>query len=161
EFIRLVGGVGTNLRASISRDGNVIAYVSTRRRGPRVWIKDLARGIDRPLTGGSRPEHWAVLSPDGAKVAFNNSLYPNGEASRGGIPLLVAEVRTGAVQEACLNCFRPEDWSSDGHKLLLGPATAPDFEIQEFEFARKQRKVLIKHPGRNVASPRYSPDGKW
>jgi len=66
-----------------------------------------------------------------------------------------ADVRTGAPREVCPNCNRPEDWSADGNKILLGLAR----EIAEFDLSARKRTTLIN--GRDVNSPRYSPDGRW
>jgi dipeptidyl aminopeptidase/acylaminoacyl peptidase len=45
--------------------------------------------------------------------------------------------------------------------VLLGWSQSAESEISEFDLVAKQRTVLIKAPPRDVASPRYSPDGKW
>ena len=161
DRVRLTGGAGANTRPSISRDGNVVAFVSNRTGTPRVWIRSLTRGAERALTGGSRPEYWPILSPDGTKVAFTTVQNPTAAAVHAGVPLLVAEIRTGVAQTVCPDCFRPEGWSPDGRKLLLGWPLSNQGEISEFDLAGRQRTVLVKFARRDVASPRYSPDGKW
>jgi eukaryotic-like serine/threonine-protein kinase len=161
ELVRLAGGTGTNIRPSISRDGNTMAYISNSTGGSHVWISSLTRGIDRALTGASRPEYWPVLSRDGTKVAFTTWQYPTEAQSRAGLPLLIAEVRTGVPQAVCPNCSRPEDWSADGHKLLLGSALPSDGAIAEFDLEARKHTILIKDSHHDIVSPRYSPDGKW
>ena len=160
DLVRLIGGGGSNIRPTISRDGNTLAYVSNKTGPSLVWIKNLARGTDRALTGGSRPEHWSVVSPDGAKVAYTTIEYPTEAQLRAGVPLLVAEVRTGIPQAVCPDCSRPEDWSPDGRKII-GWTISKGNEIAEFDLATRKREILIKESGRDTVSPRYSPDGKW
>ena len=160
DLVRLVGGGGSNIRPTISRDGNTLAYLSNKTGRPLVWIKNLVRGTDRALTGGSRPEHWPVVSPDGTKVAYTTIQNPTAAQLRAGVPLLVAEVRTGIPQAVCPNCSRPEDWSPDGRKII-GWTVANGNEIAEFDLVARKREILIKESGHDVVSPRYSPDGNW
>lgn len=161
-LVRLTaGGHGRgNARPSISRDGHLVSYLSSKSGRARVWIKNVESGAEHVLTAGAGPEFWPVISPDGTRVAFTPTFSAQASALREGIPILIASVRTGVAEVVCADCTRPEDWSPDGSRLIYQPGSAAGSGFFELSLADR-RTPIIQDPDRYTFSPQYSPDGRW
>jgi Tol biopolymer transport system component len=59
------------LAPALSRDGKLLAYVSTLRGGiSHIWVQQTAGGEGIPVTRGHDGEYWPDFSPDGTHIAF-------------------------------------------------------------------------------------------
>jgi hypothetical protein len=83
-------------------------------RVPISWNHHVSRSPVRVTMGTQMEVHataiaefWPVLSADGARVAFTPALYPTDAELRSGVPLLVADVRTGVAQTYVRIVFDP------------------------------------------------------
>jgi DNA-binding winged helix-turn-helix (wHTH) protein/Tol biopolymer transport system component len=76
---------------TLSRDGKLLAYVSSAGSGPfRIWVQQTAGGEAAPVTPDSYPAYCPGFSPDGTRIAFYS------ERNQGGIyiaPTLPGEPR--------------------------------------------------------------------
>jgi hypothetical protein len=102
-------------------EGNVLdpalSPVFTRVNGVsrRIWLKDLVRGTDRPLTSGADQNLQAVWSPKGDRIAYR--------VNRGGVPGDIYEepvewlgARGAAAHDS--EGQSPNQWSRDGRFIV-------------------------------------------
>ncbi|MBI2620044.1 MAG: PD40 domain-containing protein [Ignavibacteriales bacterium] len=68
---RVTIGQGSDVNASISRDGRKIAYSSIS-SGPDIWELTISSGSLRRVTSENGIEQQAVLSPDGSQLALRS-----------------------------------------------------------------------------------------
>jgi eukaryotic-like serine/threonine-protein kinase len=123
-----------------------------------LWLVDGVRGVTSRLTFDRNRHQNPVVSPDGARVAFN--------AYRGGVLNLYQTATTGAggitpLLESNLNCY-PTDWSRDGRFLAyytVGGDTREDVWVLPLEGDRKPFPVV--QSAATEAGGRFAPDGKW
>jgi serine/threonine protein kinase len=100
---------GHDSSPNASPDGRSIAFASTRDGVSRIWLKELSRGAEVPLTAG--PDNLPRYSPDGSMILFTRfeemrtSLYR--VAVVGGEPRKV-------VDNALFG-----DWSPDGRQIVF------------------------------------------
>ncbi len=113
-----------------------------------VWMKDLETGRETALTATPAPEAFAILAPDGARVAFVRA----GDT-------YVLSTAGGIATKVCEACGRPEHWSPDGKRILLVLQGA--LQITVLHVATGQKSTLAEHPKQTLYSPRFSPDGRW
>jgi Tol biopolymer transport system component len=118
---------GNEQAASISRDGNFVAFLSDRDGPMDVWLTQVGSGEFHNLTHGSAPElvnpsiRTLGFSPDGSLVTFwtRKTIGP-GESDIGvwAVPTL------GGQPRPYLEGVAEFDWSPDGSKLAYH-TTAP------------------------------------
>ena len=123
-----------------------------------IWLMDLARATSTRFTFGPGLHVNPVWSPDGKRIAY--ALERNDGAD------VLEKDSNGAGSEEALfhyndNAF-PQDWSSDGHSLLLalrGPRTGDDLWVLPLTGAR-QPAPFLQTPF-NESQAQFAPDGRW
>ena len=101
---------GRDASPSASPDGRSIAFASTRDGISRIWLKELARGTEVPLTAG--PDSLPRFSPDGAMILFTRFESP-GHSALYRVPTLGGEARK-VVEDALSG-----DWSPNGRRIVF------------------------------------------
>ena len=72
----VVGGAGA-ASASVSRDGQQIAFAATKSGDPDIWAVDVSGGEPRLVAGGPSIEVDPTWSPDGKRIAFTSTRSGN------------------------------------------------------------------------------------
>ena len=140
---RAAAGAGDRMQPAISADGRRIAF----RRQGRLWVRDLACGAETALEPRDLANAVAVISPDGARVAYGADGNVYASPVSGGEPKLLGE-RTG----------QPWSWSPDGTRLLCQSWRR---SLVLLYTANGERRDILRHPEANLSDARFSPDGRW
>jgi eukaryotic-like serine/threonine-protein kinase len=147
---------GSHLQASISEDGGQLAYTSWVGGGSQVWIRDVVRQEDEPLSvTSSHYEARPQISPDGSRIAFQDLSHEL--LGR----LYVAELASRGVLHQCDACgvnAIPWGWSHDKRRLLFNRNI---MTLQVFDFLSKQASDLIKKQQREIWQAFFSPNDRW
>jgi len=100
---------GSDASPSASPDGRSIAFASTRDGVSRIWLKELARGAEVPLSAG--PDILPRYSPDGSMILFTR--FDEMHTSLHRVPVVGGEPRK-VVDDALTG-----DWSPDGRRVVF------------------------------------------
>ncbi len=152
-----VGERGIIFDVNASPDGTRVAV--NRGEPADIWVYELSRGTSLRLTFDARNETLPVWSPQGDRLAFNQS-QPDGTVSvlevpaSGGQPREIVPAGETSVT----------DWSPDGRMLLLrhGPPVASpgDIWIGPATPGASPSGALLQTPFAEYHA-RFSPDGRW
>jgi serine/threonine protein kinase len=139
----------------LSPDGQKIAYV-TRGRVWQVWVYDLARGTNTPLTGEGTA-NYPIWSPDGKRLVFGwmKSLGQNVYSLPydGSSPM--ERLTTSAFNQL------PGSWSPDGKTIAVVEGhddTGYDLLLLDITSGRVTPFLNSQF---NENYPNFSPDGRW
>ena len=146
---------GADWSPDASPDGKTIAFVSARDGRPRIWLRQMAGGIEVPLTQGIDIE--PSFAPDGSSVLFLRDEGTTYSAYR--VPVI------GGSERKVLDNVTEATWSPDGKQLaylrVSGEAVAPVMTVGILEVQSGAVRELRKFEARLVRGLRWSPDGKW
>jgi Tol biopolymer transport system component/predicted Ser/Thr protein kinase len=148
---RVTSGLGFNRAPSPARDGKRIAYLGGSDTAPEVRVRDLATGSDRRLAE-AKMWSYAVLSPDGSKVAYDSDQRNNSAT-------YVVSTAGGQPTRVCASCGRPVEWLPGGNALLFDNGGRSG-EIKRLDLDTGKSTVVLKHAESPLAMPRLSPDGR-
>jgi Tol biopolymer transport system component len=151
-------------QGSFSPDGRSLAFQHARTAGARpfIWIRDLARRTDRPLTTGSVGLDSAPFwSPDGERVVFSS-------IRDGGVFNLYQRAVAGAQDEllyANANPKHASDWSRgpDGGYIVFDERdskTQRDLWVLPMQGSARTPDPFLRSPA-DESSGVLSPDGRW
>ncbi|HKA08001.1 MAG TPA: protein kinase [Gemmataceae bacterium] len=161
RYQRLTDFEGTEHSAAISRDGKLVAFISSRDGPVGVFLTQIGTGTFRNLTWGRVPEqlvHREVrtteFSPDGARVFFwvgASDTLNNRAISTWVVPTLGGEPRVAfeGVPEI--------GWSPDGRRLAYHTAAAGDPTFVKAEGGEAQPLYAAPVP-QHAHYPTWSPD---
>ncbi len=153
-----------NIRAaSVSADGNFIAYVTGEADGNSLWLRQVGTGNDVRVLPPTQAEFWGLtFSPDGAHIYYN--LFAGDKADvelfrvplLGGvsekIPAVVASAVTFAPDGRRITYIQP-DSAANMNYLIVADADGGNGRV----VAKKQHPNTFVFGGRSAA---WSPDGK-
>ena len=150
--IRTLTYSGVDSDPTISRDGHLIAFTSTRDGQNRIWLRQTVDGNEVPLTSGANDGN-ARFSPDGSALLFtreeagHNSLYR--------IPVLGGEPRK-IVENA-----ESGDWSPDGKQIVFVrlEGKSQNSTLYAANADGTNLQMLSKVEKKTLRWPRWSPDG--
>ncbi|HEY8341193.1 MAG TPA: amidohydrolase family protein [Egibacteraceae bacterium] len=155
-----------------SPDGSQLAY-STDRDGPMaIYIRDMATGEERKLTGDfPLAQVRGAWSPDGRTIAFVSSTNGRGDAS-----IHLADVETGEIRQLLEPLFEPgrPTWgpNSDVVALAVWEPYSNRFRegqslILTVDVDSGERTLHNPYPFSTISNrkgdlgPVWSPDGRW
>jgi serine/threonine-protein kinase len=146
--------VSANCR--LSPDGRWIAFVERARSG-RLWLFDVERRTDRPLTRDGMAGS-PVWSPDGSRVVV-------GWSKEGAFNLWSIPVEGEGPWERLTGgpgFDMPASWSADG-RLVAFWRRGPQAGILLYRFADRQVVPFLKSEATEprLWCPEFSPDGRW
>ena len=143
---------GTSHFPSLSADGKVLAYSSSRSgtvgNDPTIYARNVETGQEIGVVSSPQRKGYTALSRDGSKIAYG-LVVPGLKR-----PIYIYDRTTGMTRKLCDDCEgRPYDWSPDGTKLIL---SMPQKGIGLMDVNTGERSVIL--PG---AFAVFSPDGRW
>lgn len=154
---RLTRGAGIAAYPSLSNDGRWLAFASDRGGNWDITLKDLATGTERVVAHGPDRQMYAVITPDGRRIAYG-VVVSEPRIER---PIYVAELSGGASRLICGDCNgRPRHWFPDGRRLVV-ERFARHNSVGVLEEATGVQHELLTAADRSVMDPRISPDGNW
>ncbi|HLG42088.1 MAG TPA: DPP IV N-terminal domain-containing protein [Planctomycetota bacterium] len=156
---------GSNGHVAVSPDGRRIAFSSTRdlpesavgRDNGELYLMDADGGNPKRLTNDPAPDGVPSWSPDGTRIAFQNS-------RSGEFDLHVVEVATGIstpLLTGPTQDFHPA-WSPDGTRLAFASTRDGRRHQNICVMDLRTRKVTRLTDGQGMNwFPAWSPDGRW
>ncbi len=140
---------------SLSGDGKLLAFSSSRTGNDEIWIRDLTTAADRELTfGGVRPRITPLISPDGKQVAWR-------ENNTSSAVVRITPVRGGASIQPCTHCSKPEVWLPDSRRLLYELGAFPRSSIGLMNVSTGENSTFMSVGQRGVSANSITQDGKW
>ena len=161
EVIRATSNAGSDYSPSLSVDGTMLAFLSTRSGATNVWMKDLASSDLKQLTDSDKAGGTVITSPDGRAVAYRITERSETRSTR---YTYAVDVATRSTKMLCEACGTVSDWSQSGRWLIgyansaatakLGIARA----VTITDLDAGQSRVLFRD---NQPDWRFSWDEKW
>ena len=139
---------------SVTPDGKLLAFTSTRSGKRETWVKDLTTGkeILVPLPGAATGEEFPRISPDGKRVAHT---ILDGTGSS----LSIAPMNSGTERRIPEQSGGVWGWSPDGQYLLLKSGTLRNIRLLD---AMTGTIVdFLDDPDDPIFQASFSPDGRW
>ncbi len=148
--IRYLTYSGRDFSPAASADGRRVCFASDRTGTNRIWVKEIASGLEGPLTTG--PDDFPRFSRDGSTVLFTRA---NGsERSLYRIPAI------GGEPSKILNHAQFGDWSPDGRQIAF--VRWPEEGGSVIGIAGVDgggEKIVHRVAEWRCSAPRWSPDG--
>ena len=156
ELQRATRTAGYDGNASITPDGRLAVYLSTKTGNRDLWVKDFHSGRDLQLTNTPGNEGRPAISPDGSRVAYT---------VRGTAPQMrnwILPVDGGAPELLCDDCDEVRGWFPDNRHLVVNvnPYTQ-HAAIGSFDLSTRQTRTIVEHPKLPTGRGRISPDSRW
>ena len=148
--IRYLTYSGHDYSPATSADGKRVCFSSDRDGIKRIWVKEIATGLESPVTGG--PDDFPRFSPDGNMILFTRSIGTRRSLFRA--PLLPGE-EFRIVDDALWG-----DWSPNGRQVAF--VRWPEEGGSELYTVGIDGSALslVRHfSGPRVSCPRWAPDG--
>ena len=152
---------GVEQAAAVSRDGNLVAFLSDRDGQTDVWIKQIGSGQLRNLTNGSvkglgNPSIRSLgFSPDGSFVTYWDRRQ-DGDISVWAVPTLGGEPKT------YLQGVAEYDWSRDGSRLAYHtPGPGDPLFVSDGSVRSGARPIFTAAAGLHSHFPLWSPDANY
>src|SRR5262249_54592957 len=135
---------------NVSRDGKMLAFISSRTQQNEMWIKDLETGTERQVTHAGA--NVGRLSPDGSKVNLWGRSF-------GELGVKILNLTDSSISAPCPDCERAFGWASDGSQVLL--AKSGPSRLFAYDLGSGGLTQLTDHPTWHLREGRFSPDGRW
>jgi Tol biopolymer transport system component len=164
RFQKITDFDGLEQAAAVSRDGNLVAFLSDRDGQMDVWITQTASGEFHNLTHGSFSElvnpsiRTMGFSPDGSLVTFWVRKPGSSSESIGiwGVPVLGGEPRP------YLEGVAEFDWSHDGSQLAYHtPGPGDPLFVSNGGMQPGSQPIFTAPTGLHSHFPLWSPDGRY
>ncbi len=145
---------GEDLQPSVSPDGKLIAFTSSRDGTSRIWLRQVETGGEQPLTEG--PDWRPRFSPDGSSVTFIRGVGDRYSAYR--VPLV------GGQPRKLLDDVNEIVSSPDGRRFayLQGSSVASslsDSRVGLLDPETGEKTILHQVSGYELFGLCWSPDG--
>jgi len=152
--LRYLTHSGQDWGPAASPDGRRVAFTSERDGRRRIWLTDLAKGDESPLTTGPA-DSGARFSPDGGSILFTRI--------DAGIATLYLVPSSGGEPRRLLGRATSGDWSPDGRRLAYtwyarGERPAYVLGVAGTEGDEPTELALVEASW--MSAPRWSPDGR-
>lgn len=94
-----------------SKDGKTITFLSTREGGAQLWVMDAAGGEARKATSFGPGVDSPLVHPDGGRVFFSATVFPEAMADDALNAKLAAKLDKGAVQAHLADTLLYRHWT--------------------------------------------------
>ena len=156
RYTRLTDFDGSELDASISRDGRFMVFRSDRDGAMDTWVTQIGSGNYVNLTKGSRNQvlvRNAGFTGDGSEVWLSSM--------RGGDRLRLTPLMGGPLRPFLFEHSMNPVWSPDGTQIVSHPFDDGDpLTITDADGGNARVIFSLKAGGHNHY-PIWSPDGRW
>jgi len=156
---RLTRGPGILSHLTVTADGRMLAYFSSRGGDADVYVRDLDSGSETIVS--TEPagvgKGFPALSPSGRQLAFGVRM----SGPRASRPLFVADLTTGRSRQICENCgARSRQWLDERYLLVetFGSRLNRFLVIDTMDGSQRD---LLGSADRSLSNPRVSADGRW
>jgi len=149
--IRYLTYSGRDYSPAASMDGKRVCFSSDRDGIKRIWIKEIASGLESPLTAG--PDDFPRFSCDGSTILFARA--GGSEPSLYRVPVI------GGEPSKVLNDAQFGDWSPDGGRIAF--VRWPEDGSSAVGIAGvdgSAERIIYRIPDRRCSAPRWSSDGR-
>ena len=156
---RLTQHAGEDSHPSLSGDGGLVAFESTRSGNRDIWLMDLESGSETNLTESPGDERRPKIRTDGSQIA-----YSAGTADAEGHGIYRVEARRQNPRAAvCQDCGSPLDWSSQRDEILVAHRSREErrSRVELLEVKTGRRFKLLEHPTHSVVQARIDPTDRW
>ncbi len=145
---------GKDHSPSVSPDGRLIAFTSSRTGASRIWLRQVHGGGEQPLTEG--PDFRPRFSADGTTVTFIRSDGDSYAAYR--VPVV------GGQPRRLIDDVSAVDWSPDGRQLAFvrvpkGVDGIVRSEIGLFDVESGEQRIVHTQENKALFGLGWSPDG--
>ena len=143
----------------LSPDGQRVAFPVTIGAGEELWVYDLKRSTQGPLSRGAQMAVWPTWLPDGSRVLFAGFV-----GGRAWTVHSVSATETTTPQRVLAPSIEPQ-WpcsvSPDGKWLLYSQTSSTGVDLAIASLDRPdEAKPLMTTPAREQEG-HFSPDGRW
>lgn len=161
---RLLANGYFNSDPDFAPDGSSLVYASDRAGDADLWVRDLATGLDRRLTGLAGAQTAPRYAPDGRRIAYQD---------QDGVGY-VLDLDTEQVRKVTPALFQPGrmSWSGDGRTLVLAAVKPFSLRFREgtsqllfVDVVSGDLEYVEPMPFRSLSTrgddgPVFSPDGR-
>lgn len=145
---------GKDHQPSVSPDGRLIAFTSSRTGASRIWLRQVRGGGEQPLTEG--PDWRPRFSPDGTTVTFIRADGDDYAAYR--VPVV------GGQPRKLIDDVNAVEWSPDGRQLAFVRVAVPAdgsarYEVGLFDLDSGEQRITYTQANRWLSGLGWSPDG--
>jgi Tol biopolymer transport system component len=156
---RLTQHAGEDSHPSLSADGSLMAFESTRSGNRDIWLMELESGTKTNLTESPGEERRPRIRTDGIQVA-----YSSGESDSEERGIYRVEARRQTLRTSvCQDCGLPLDWSSQGDEILVVDRIrgGERFRVDLLDVTSGRRLKLLEHPQHSVVQAKLDPADRW
>jgi serine/threonine protein kinase/Tol biopolymer transport system component len=147
----------------LSPDGRLLARTRLDETSTKqdIWVEDLERGTQHPLTRAMEPDMFAVWSPDGRQLAYVTGHLPGRRGER--LLSIAAADCTGIVRSwPCPTEYcEPTDWSTDGSSLLVNVLDSGNRDVWIVSLAPGGSAEPLLTAEFDEKDARFSSNGRW
>ncbi len=148
--IRYLTYSGRDYSPAAAADGKRICFSSDRDGVKRIWVKEIASGMESPLTSG--PDDFPRFSRDGSTILFTRALGSKRALFR--VPAIGGEP-SKVVDDALSG-----DWSPDGRQITFVRWSEDGSSSIHVIGIDGSAETLLHRSDVRGSSPPWSPDGK-
>jgi Tol biopolymer transport system component len=156
---RLTRGPGILGHLSLTHDGRTLAYFTSRRGKPELYLRDLEAGSEweTPAEAEQRGPGFPAISPTGTHLAYG-WLAPGPPVQR---PISVVDLGNGTSRQIREECGgRPRQWLDDRY-LLVETFSSSLSRFLVVDTATSSQVEVLASSDLSLSNPRVSPDAAW
>ena len=158
---QLTYGTAGELRPSLSRDGEKVAFTSVRANGIRLFYRDLATGREKELSTDGYRYETPMFNPNGTGIMYVK--YPDRESVR---DFMYYVALSGGLAKKVWDKSWSWlwDWAPDGKTLLLLTYADRPRErtfIRQLDLDSLSATTFLDDPKSELWQAHFSHDGRW
>lgn len=139
----------------LSPDGRSVAF--SRDNPSDIWILDIERGLQTPLTSDAAEDSYPVWSPDGRTIAFRSTRDGSGNLYSRGVDVVERDKPILQDEESKY----PTDWSRDGKYIAYFTGAGDIWALPVSEDSGESKPLRVTDTRFSESDAKFSPDGNW